>query len=99
MFGIEAGIRVSAPVHDALLIEAPADEIEEHVATMQRLMENASAEVLGAFRLRSDVKTVHFPDRYMDPHGEPMWHTVMRLLPPADSGHGGTPGVFVRSAV
>ena len=29
----ECGIRVCAPVHDALLIEAPVAEIEEHVAT------------------------------------------------------------------
>ena len=64
VFGIEAGIKIGAPVHDALLIEAPADEIDERVTAMQALMEKASAAVLGAFRLRSDVKTVHFPDRF-----------------------------------
>jgi len=37
------------------------------------------------------VKTMRFSDRYMDARGERMWHTVMRLLPHADSGHGGTP--------
>ena len=92
MMGIEAGIRIAAPIHDAVLIEAPADEIDDHVTTMQALMEKASMVVLGGFRLRSDVKTVCFPNRYMDVRGERMWHTVMRLLPPADSGgHDGTP--------
>jgi len=58
---------------------------------MQALMEKASAAVLDGFRLRSHVKTVRFPDRYMDARGERMWHTVIGFLPPAHSGHGGTP--------
>jgi len=91
IFGIEVGIKICAPVHDAILIEAPIDEIDEHAATMQALMEKASAAVLGGFRLRSDLNTVRFPDRYMDARGERMWNTVMGLLPPASSGHEGTP--------
>src|SRR5208337_1756983 len=63
IFGVEAGIKICAPVHDAILIEAPADEIEEHVTAMQALMEKAGMAVLDGFKLRSDVKTVHFPDR------------------------------------
>ena len=81
IFGIEAGIKICAPVHDAILIEAPVCEIDETVRTMQELMEKASAVVLDGFRLRSDAKIVRFPDRYIDPRGERMWNTVMKLLP------------------
>ena len=34
----EAGIRVCAPVHDAVLIEAPLEELDERVAQAQELM-------------------------------------------------------------
>src|SRR6516165_4837643 len=43
----ERGIQVCAPVHDALLIEAPIDEIEMAVATTRELMAEASRIVLG----------------------------------------------------
>ena len=45
----ERGIRVCAPVHDALLIEAPAGEIDERVAELQACMREASRVVLGGF--------------------------------------------------
>ena len=75
-----AGINVCAPVHDALLIEAPLEEIDHVVAETQRLMRMASADVLAGFELRSDAKVIRYPDRYMDERGERMWSTVMRLL-------------------
>jgi hypothetical protein len=79
----ERGIRVCAPVHDALLIEAPMDEIEEHVAELQECMREASRVVLGGvLELGSDAKVVRWPDRYMDERGTVMWETVMRLLDP-----------------
>ena len=34
-FGTERGVRISAPVHDAILIEAPIDEIEAEALRMQ----------------------------------------------------------------
>jgi hypothetical protein len=86
ILGVEAGIKVCALVHDAILIEAPAPEIKEKVTLMQALMEEASAAVLGGFRVRSDPKIVRYPDRYMDPRGEHMWKTVTRLLPEEEAG-------------
>ncbi|MFN0117805.1 MAG: DNA polymerase [Elusimicrobiota bacterium] len=76
----EAGIRVCAPVHDAILIEAPANEIEEITRFSQALMAKASEVVLSGFSLRSDAKIVRFPDRYQDPRGKVMWDEVMGLL-------------------
>ncbi len=79
-YAVEGGIKVCAPVHDALLIEAPLDELDDAVAATQAAMAEASSKVLGGFRLRSDVKIVRYPDRYMDERGAVMWETVQSLL-------------------
>ena len=76
----EAGVRVCAPVHDALLIEAPLDELDQAIATTKSLMQEASRIVLDGFELGSDVKEVRYPDRYMDKRGVVMWDKVMRLI-------------------
>jgi len=76
----ERGIRVCAPVHDALLVEGPADGIDQVVAETQAAMAEASRVVLGGFELRSDAKIVRHPERYMDPRGAKMWETVMSIL-------------------
>ncbi len=75
----EAGIRVCAPVHDALLIEAPLDELDAAIATTKSLMKEASRIVLDGFELGSDVKEFRYPERYMDERGVKMWNTVMSL--------------------
>lgn len=82
----EAGIRVCAPVHDAILIEAPLDDIQAVVRQTQQLMEDASAIVLNGFRLRSDAKIVKYPERYVDEGGERMWRTVMDILTEIEEG-------------
>jgi hypothetical protein len=76
----EAGIRVCAPIHDALLIEAPLDELDQAIATTKSLMLEASRIVLDGFELGSDVKEVRYPDRYMDKRGVVMWNKVMNLI-------------------
>jgi DNA polymerase I-like protein with 3'-5' exonuclease and polymerase domains len=76
----ERGIRVCAPVHDALLIEAPEEEIEAAVTMTQEAMREASLLVLPQFPLRTEVKVVRHPARYSDPRGERMWATVMGIL-------------------
>jgi hypothetical protein len=80
IFVTEAGIRICAPVHDAILIEATLSELDEAVATTQELMARASAEVLGGFSLRSDAKIVRYPERYMDERGIAMWQKVWGLI-------------------
>jgi DNA polymerase I len=76
----ERGLSVCAPVHDAILIEAPLAEIEEHVAELQGCMREASRVVLDGFELGCDAKIVRWPGRYTDPRGDVMWATVTRLL-------------------
>jgi DNA polymerase-1 len=86
----ERGIRVVAPVHDAFLIEADVDRIEEAVAMTTQAMEDASAFVLGGLRLRTDVEIVRYPDRYMHPQGQAMWDLVhAAILEVVDRGDRG----------
>lgn len=76
----EAGIQVCAPVHDALLIEAPLEDLDQVIATTKSLMQEASRIVLDGFELGSDVKEVRYPDRYMDKRGVVMWNKVMSII-------------------
>lgn len=77
---IQDGVRICAPVHDAILIEAPLADLDATVAHTQEIMRTASAAVLGGFMLESDAKTIRSPERYMDERGERMWNTVMGQL-------------------
>jgi hypothetical protein len=77
----EGGVNVVAPVHDALMIEGPADAIDEIVARTQEAMAEASAIVLDGFLLRSDASTVRWPDRKLDGRGRKFWGRVMGLIP------------------
>jgi hypothetical protein len=76
----ERGVRVVAPVHDALLIEAPLDALDMAVETTQQCMRRASEIVLAGFPLRADAKVVRYPNRYQDPRGTKMWETVWAML-------------------
>jgi DNA polymerase I len=76
----EQGIEVCAPVHDAILICAPSDVLEEHVMRTQAAMAQASRIVLNGFELGSDVKLVHHPGRYMDERGVVMWDRATKLI-------------------
>ena len=53
----ERGVAVCAAVHDALLVEGPADKIQDVVATTQEAMTEASRVVLSGFELRSDRRS------------------------------------------
>jgi DNA polymerase I len=84
------GIKLLAPVHDAVLIEAPIERIESDVALMREIMRRASRIVLnadpaGTHELRTDVVIVRYPDRYVDKRGTEMWDKVMSQLAAGDS--------------
>jgi DNA polymerase family A len=76
----EAGVDVCCPVHDALLIEGQADDIEDVVQTAQTAMAKASRTILAGLEIPTDTEIVRWPDRYSDPRGEKMWSTVNDLL-------------------
>jgi hypothetical protein len=76
----ERGIRVIAPVHDALLIESPSRFTQDAIAATKRAMQEASEVVLSGFTLRTDAKVVSYPDRYRDPRGVRFWELLMGVL-------------------
>jgi DNA polymerase I-like protein with 3'-5' exonuclease and polymerase domains len=78
----ERGIEICAPVHDAVMICAPLDRLDDHVAGMQAAMAEASRIVLDGFELSSDAHITRYPDRYRDSggRGDEMWNTVMGLI-------------------
>ncbi len=85
----EAGIRVCAPVHDAILIEGPSADIDSLVVETQSIMAQASRIVLDGFELATDAEVVRWPSRYMDEkRGWIMWERVLKLA--WDSEQGGT---------
>jgi DNA polymerase I len=79
------GIKLLAPVHDAVLIEAPTERIEADVAVMREIMRRASRIVLntdlnGTHELRTDYTIIRYPDRYSDKRGAQIWSEVLQLL-------------------
>jgi hypothetical protein len=78
--GTERGIEICAPVHDAVLICAPLDRLDEDVARMRAAMAEASRAVLAGFELGTDVHEIRYPDRYMDKRGRVMWDRVFNLI-------------------
>jgi DNA polymerase-1 len=77
---IESGIKVCAPIHDAVLIESSLDSLDNDIKKAQQLMEEASAAILNGFTLRSDVEVVRSPNRYLDERGKNMWEKVSEIL-------------------
>lgn len=75
-----AGITICLPVHDAILIEADAPDINDAVERTRRAMATASSDVLSGFQLRTEVKVVTHPERFAEPRGRDMWHRVSNLL-------------------
>lgn len=76
----EAGIDVCAPIHDALLIEAPAGDIDQAVYTTSRLMTEASSLVLDGWEIGTDVMILGSGERYADPRGDSMWTRVLNQI-------------------
>src|SRR5262249_43606843 len=85
VWGTRHGLTLIAPVHDAVLLEAPEDRIEADVALMREIMRRASRVILnptadGTIELRTTKKIIRYPDRFSDPRGTELWDTVLKLL-------------------
>jgi DNA polymerase-1 len=78
--GIEGGIEICAPVHDAVLISSPLENLESDVGRMHEYMAEASGVVLRGFTLQTEAHLVSYPDHYFDRRGERMWREVTTLL-------------------
>ena len=76
--GIERGVRICAPVHDAVLVEALLSGIEDTVSTTRAAMAEASRSILGGFEIRTEATV--FTDRFRDERGAFTWRLVRELL-------------------
>jgi DNA polymerase I-like protein with 3'-5' exonuclease and polymerase domains len=84
---VERGVKVIAPVHDALLIEARGGDTVGAVMTTRRAMAEASAIVLGGMTLRTEFDVYRFPLRYMnEKRGRKMWNMVWRIIRELEAG-------------
>ncbi len=81
----EAGLRVCAPIHDALLLEAPLERLDENVRRLTAIMVEASKMVMGSPACRVDAEVVRYPYRYRDEGGGEMWDRVMGILDAAEA--------------
>jgi DNA polymerase family A len=79
-FATERGVEVCALIHDAVLVGAPLERLENDIAKMRSAMAEASRIVLAGLELRTDVMRMRHPDRFCDPRGAAMWGQVMKLI-------------------
>ena len=77
---LNEGVDICAPVHDAILIEAPLDELDDKISIAQDAMKRASRIVLSGFGLNTDVEKIKYPDRFSDRRGEETWNTILDIL-------------------
>jgi DNA polymerase I len=82
---VAAGVSVAALIHDAILIEAAARDIEATVEAAKALMVGASEVVTGGFPLQVSAKVFPHGQRYQDKRGVPMWNRVIRMLREAEA--------------
>ena len=82
IFGHRAGITINAPLHDAFMIEAAAEDEHDAIQTMRACMGRASRLVLEGVEVPVKPYTVRWPDRYMDerPEAQDMWRDAMGHL-------------------
>jgi DNA polymerase I-like protein with 3'-5' exonuclease and polymerase domains len=79
----EAALPVVAPIHDAVVIEAPEAGLDEVVAATVKVMGEASREVLQGYEVgvdTSDHTDARYPRRFYDERGEAMWLRVQSTL-------------------
>jgi hypothetical protein len=76
----DRGILVNCPIHDAVLVEGPLDEVEGLVAEADRAMGDAASIVLDGPRLGTDAKVTRWPDRFRDDDGWETWCRITEMV-------------------
>ena len=79
-YGVERGVSICAPVHDAVMIEAPVERIEATVETMRGAMQDASRAALDGVPVGVDVKVIRAPARFVEERGAEMFRQVRAIL-------------------
>ena len=73
------GVRIIATVHDAILIEAPAELIDEHVRLAEEAMSEACRAVLSDV-IRTECQIIRDGERYYDEKGEKLWDIICQFM-------------------
>ncbi len=77
----QAGVEVIAPVHDAVMIQAPIDKIDMVVEKAKIIMADASEMILcGKGRLKTSALTVKYPNRFVDGRGVDFFNDILGLI-------------------
>ncbi|MEN9722596.1 MAG: polymerase thermostable [Pseudomonadota bacterium] len=81
ILGLERGLKICAPVHDAILIEAPLRDLEDAKQEMIEVMKDASRLVLDGLEL--GAKPTDITDRFtqkLKPGQRDMWAEVLAIV-------------------
>ena len=78
-----AGVKLLAPIHDALLVEGEADQVHELADLVRDAWVEASIDVIGV-PLKSEATKLMPGERYSDKRGAETWTSVMELLDTLD---------------
>jgi hypothetical protein len=80
----EEGLEVVAPLHDALLVHASVDKVDQTIAHVRSCWSRASAALLGGFELRCETDkekvTYEFPRRYQDGRHTEFFDAALEFL-------------------
>lgn len=84
---VEHGIKIIAPIHDAILIECDEEDAEETIRQAQGIMSDASEIVLGlGNRIKTEADIIEYPERYSDSRGAGTWAKIMGILEEVEAG-------------
>ena len=74
------GLKIIAPVHDAVMVEADVADADDASVALDRAMRDASAVLLKGYELPTDQQIVRPGEHFTDKRGAQMWGTVSRLV-------------------
>jgi DNA polymerase-1 len=80
---VAQGVKVLAPIHDALLVEGTVDQAEALADIVRQAWHDAAVAVIG-IPLKADTKILRPGERYVDNRGVETWASVMELLDTLD---------------
>jgi DNA polymerase I len=80
VYMVRADLTLCATAHDAIMIQAPLDQLADHVALAREIMERVSLSFTRGLLVRTDVRILRPGQRYLEPRGERMWRLVTDLL-------------------
>jgi hypothetical protein len=72
----ETGIKVCAPIHDAVLIECAVDDLPEISHRSKSILIKASRIVLDGFELRVGENIIKYPQRMGGETDDEIWHII-----------------------